>query len=42
MNFSESTVRDMEDRFEEITWNKVEKNEVIVMTIGNTVEVDGR
>ena len=41
-NFSESTVRDIEDRFKEITWNKVEKNKVIVMTIGNMVEVDGR
>lgn len=42
MNFSENTARDIEDRLEEITQNKVEKNKGIIMTTENKIEVDGR
>ena len=42
MNFSEKTVRDIEDRSEEIIKSKVEKNLGMTMTIGNIVEMDGR
>lgn len=42
MNFSENTIRDIEDRLEEITRNKVENNKNIIMTIENMTEIDGR
>lgn len=42
MNFSENTVRDIEDGSEEIIKSKVEKNLGMTMTIGNIVEMDGR
>lgn len=42
MNFSENTIRDIEDRLEEITRNKVENNKDIIMTIENMTEIDGR
>ena len=42
MNFSENTVRDIEDGSEEIMKSKVEKNLGMTMTIGNIVEMDGR
>ena len=42
LNFSENTVRDIEDGSEEIIKSKVEKNLGMTMTIGNIVEMDGR
>ena len=42
MNFSENTVRDIEDGSEQIIKSKVEKNLGMTMTIGNIVEMDGR
>ena len=42
LNFSENTVRDIEDGSEQIIKSKVEKNLGMTMTIGNIVEMDGR
>lgn len=42
MNFSENTVRDIEDGSEEIIKSKAGKNLGMTMTIGNIVEMDGR
>lgn len=42
MKFSENAVRDIGDRFEDITQNKVEKNKDTIMTTSNRTEMDGR
>lgn len=42
MNFSENTVRDIEDGSEEIIKSKAEENLGMTMNIGNIVEMDGR